>query len=205
MTDDRDRPDDTGELGELLSLADGPIHFPEPARSELLEQMISTASLPRADGATVVPFRVDDRAAPRPRRTWAVAVAASLLLVVVASLAVVAREGNRSDAPADQVTPAPETVEDACEVLPRLAGANGLDRGSVQLTDVSRDDLVEFRRLLADLAVEEGTTATSELVDDAITRIRLLEIAIEASDARAAATAMTAARDSVGAVLDQAC
>lgn len=205
MTDDRHDPGALDDLGELLSLADQPVHFPDPARGELLDQVIRTASMPRAEATTVVPTSIGDRATSPARRTWIVGVAASLLLIVTVALALVARGDGRPDAPADRVIPAPMTIEEVCDALPPLAAANGLGQGSVQIAEVSLDELEYQRRLIARLSADQGGAADAELVADAITRIRLMEISIEASDTSAAALAMTAARASVSAVIDEAC
>lgn len=205
MTDDRHGPGAEHELDELLSLADQPLHFPDPERGELLDRVLRTATSPRVEETAVVPFVIGDRGADRPRRRWAVGVAASLVLILAVALTLVARQSSQSDVPADQGLPDPMTVEETCAMLPALAATNGLDQGPVQIADTSLDELEEVRRLLTGLSVDEGGPVASELVDDAVTRIRLLEIAIEASDSSTAAGAMTAARESVGVVIDAAC
>ena len=205
MNDNRDDREVFEDLGELLSLADQPVHFPEPARGELLDQVIRTASMPRVEGTTIVRSATTARATKPAHPSWTIGVAASLVVILTVALALVALGDGRSDAPADQVLPAVMTVEEVCDVLRPLTTANGLGEGSVQIADVSLDELEEQRRLIARLSADEGSPVDPELVADAINRIRLMEIAIEASDTSAAANAMTAARASVRAVIDEAC
>lgn len=205
MTDDRREPAATDELDELLPLADGPIRFPEPARGELLDQIIRTTSVPRIEQPIVVPFANGDRETYPPRRRWAFNVAASLVLVIAVALALVVRQNGRLNEPADQEPPAPMTIEETCVVLQSLTAANGLGRDSVQVADVSPEELDEIRRLIVVLSVDERGSVRPELTRDAITRIQLMEISIEASDTSAALNAMTAARASVGAVIDEGC
>lgn len=204
MNDGRHDPETMDEMDELLSLADGPVHFPEPGRRELLDQVIRTASMSRVEAATIVPIITAERAGDAPRRTWIAGVAASVVLIIAVASVVVMRQGDRSQAPADPILAVP-MVDEVCEMLAPLAAANGLDQGPVQVGDVSLDDLDEVRRLLAPLSVDDGGPVDSELIDDAVTRIQLMGISIDASNTSAAASAMTAARASVGAVIDEAC
>ncbi len=206
MTDDRHGQAPMDELGELLSTADGPLRFPEPARSELLDQMIRTAVIPRSeDAGAVLPFVTEQQADSRPRRAWIIGVAAALVVVVVAAIAVVTPRNDAALTPADQSLLSPMTVDQVCELLPPLVSSNGLGDRSVQLSDVSLAELDDVARLLAWLSSDAGGPVEAELVDDAITRVRLMAISVDAADTDAAMAAMAATRTSIRAVLDEGC
>ena len=207
MTDDHHDADAMDELDELLSLADGPVHFPEPARRSLLDQLIRTASMPRVEPASapIVPLVSDNRAGRPPRLAWVAGAAASLVVIIAFAVVFIARLDTRSQPPADQLPAVPMTVDEVCAMLPPLAAANGLGQESVQIDDVNIDDLEELRGLLAHLSSEAGGTVSPELIGDADTRIRLVQISIGAVDSDAAVSAMKAAGNLVGAVIDHGC
>ena len=82
MNDNRDDREVFEDLGELLSLADQPVHFPEAALVELLDHVIRTESIPRVEGTTIFRSATISLAKKPAHPSWTLGVAESIVVLL---------------------------------------------------------------------------------------------------------------------------